>query len=214
MQYTGQVTLIPLNVDRCVDLHNAIIRESSHVPGYPDLRVVKYIGHWATSEEYQSEQLPERLSGPIFEFLSRCDIFPERVQDMTPFTPGLADPSQIYPEADPLFYGEYNDCIKLYPSNNIEDDCVGLVFDMDTNKATWLDQPLDTPPDYTEHVWLPLDEILEAWLYYIRRKHCIPRGRESMAPTRGEMIGWEMAYPPIQDVDDAVATWNEYVFVS
>lgn len=58
MQYTGQVTPIPLNVDRCADLHNAIIRESSHVPGYPELRVVKYLDHWATSEEYQLEQLP------------------------------------------------------------------------------------------------------------------------------------------------------------
>lgn len=211
MQYTGQVTPIPLNVDRCVDLHNAIIRESSHVPGHPDLRVAKYIDHWATSDIYQSEQLAERLSGPILNFLSRSDIIPESVQDMTPFTPGLAHPSQIYPEADPLFYGDYNDCIKLYPSNNIEDDCIGLVFDMDTNKATWIDQPLDGPPEYTEHVWLPLDEVLEAWLYYIRRKRCIPRGHEHMSPTRGEMAGWDMVYPPIQDVDDAVATWNEYV---
>lgn len=76
---------------------------------------------------------------------------------MTPFTTGLTHPSHIYPKEDPLFYGEYNDCIKLYPSNNIEDDGVGLVFDMDTNKATWVNQPLDTPPYYTEHVWLPLD---------------------------------------------------------
>lgn len=49
----------------------------------------------------------------------------------------LTRPTSI-PKLTPLFYGDYNDCIKLYPSNNIEDDCIGLVFDMDTNKATWV----------------------------------------------------------------------------
>ncbi|KAF9889728.1 hypothetical protein FE257_007034 [Aspergillus nanangensis] len=198
---TGQVTPTTLNIDRCVSLHNAIIRASSSPPNQSPLPTAKYFDHHATIDS---------LTPQLTNFLSQCDILLSETQHLSPFVVSLAPPSEIHPNGESIFPG-YNNCVNLYLSNNVENDSVGLVFDMTTNKATWVDFMYDCPPDYTEHVWVPLDEVLEAWLRYIRRGRCIPRGNEEFAPTGGTMEGWSMVYPPMEDVEETLATWEEYV---
>ena len=192
-----------------MELHNAIVRESSQAPGHPPLPTVNYFEYWAATQGDDLNQLSHNLRRPLLDFLSKCDVILEERQNLTPFVIGLASPSEVYPGGQPIF--EYNDCAKIYQSNDIENDSIGLVFDMTSNKASWIDFMYDTPPGYTEHVWVPLDQVLETWLNYIRRGRCTPRGNEEWAPTGGSMQGWDMVYPPMRDVEETLTTWNQYV---
>ncbi|KAL2813064.1 hypothetical protein BDW59DRAFT_167632 [Aspergillus cavernicola] len=247
-EYTGEVTRVNFNIDLCVSLHNAIIREitgsesdstSTTSDGQEPLRVAKYTEYWAsrsttsTSSSTETEEdgignelelLQAHITQPVYEFLSRSDIliYDEnstwRRQDMTPFSSVLTWPSGMDRLQDhALFRGEYSECITLYAATALEDDAVGLVFDMKTNKATWVDYMFNEPPDYTGHVWVPLEQVLEQWLGYLRRR-CVSAGRGGGEEGRfgerafgGFGAGWRMMYPSPEDLREDLGVWGEYV---
>lgn len=111
-------------------------------------------------------------------------------------------PVDALPDAD-------ENLVLLYGSPDVENERIGLVFDMDSNKASWLDDRYYAPPENTENVWAPLDVILEAWLGVITRQRHLPGGPETGFP--GEVEGWHFSYPPPQDLEDALVAWDRYI---
>ncbi|KAL4793382.1 hypothetical protein BDV19DRAFT_366766 [Aspergillus venezuelensis] len=210
-EHTGIVTPTILNVDRCVELHNAIINESASAPGHEPLLVVEAIDFWESQSKGSTKLVRKKLSTSLFEFVSRVKIIHpnSQSQHMLPFAADLNGPSSWLSLGEILFNGKYNRCVLLYIPSTFENDELGLVFDMETNKATWVDWIFNTPPNYDEHIWLPLDEILEKWLAFIRRR-CIPRPRD-ITIFSGRTEGWDMMYPPPQDLEEDLEMWSRYV---
>ncbi|KAL2845225.1 hypothetical protein BJY01DRAFT_214424 [Aspergillus pseudoustus] len=206
---TGKVTRITLDVDRCIELHNAIIRENAEAPGYEPLEVANYTDYWADKEPDELRRLKKKLKAPLFEFLSRSHQVVDQNIAMTPFTWGLTWPSGLYSSPDFLFWGDYGDPVMLYRAASWEYNSAGLVFDMKTNKATWVNLHWNTPPVYQEHIWAPLDVILEEWLTYLRRR-AVPRYFDEHA-FGGHTEGWGLLYPPPQDVEEDLELWDRYV---
>ncbi|KAL4951549.1 hypothetical protein BDW69DRAFT_169843 [Aspergillus filifer] len=200
-----------LNVDRCVELHNAIINESASAPGHEPLLVVNAMEFWESESKGSTKLVRKKMSTSLFEFVSKVNIIhpDSRSQHMLPFVASLDGPSSWLTQKEILFNGKYNRCVPLYIPSNFENDELGLIFDMDTNKATWVDWIFNSPPDYDEHIWLPLDEILEKWLAFVRQR-CIPRSRDSTAFS-GSTEGWDMMYPPPQDLEEDLGMWSRYV---
>ncbi|KAL3445454.1 hypothetical protein BJX65DRAFT_281220 [Aspergillus insuetus] len=205
---TGKVTRTTLNVDRCVELHNAIIRENAYAPGHEPLEVVNYTDYWADKEPDELKLLKNKLKAPLFEFVSRSHIVDDNIA-MLPFTWGLSWPSTFNSGLGLLFWGGYGDPVMLYRAASWQYNSAGLIFDMKTNKATWVDMHWETPPKYKEHIWAPLDVILEAWLTYIRRRG-VPRHWDEHA-FGGHTLGWGIRYPPPQDLEEDLEVWDRYV---
>ncbi|KAL3459818.1 hypothetical protein BJX64DRAFT_264150 [Aspergillus heterothallicus] len=206
---TGKVTRTTLDVDRCVELHNAIIRENAEAPGFEPLEVANYTDYWVKKQPSELKRLKKELKTPLFEFLSRSHIVVDERIAMTPFTWGLTAPHGLNPTGGLLFWGKYGDPVLLYISASRDWNSAGLVFDMKTNKATWVSLHWETPPTYREHIWAPLDVILEEWLTYVRRRG-IPRYFDEHA-FGGHMAGWGIHYPPPQDVEEDLEVWDRYV---
>ncbi|BCS27563.1 uncharacterized protein APUU_60611A [Aspergillus puulaauensis] len=68
-------------VDRCVELHNAIIRESANASGHEPLCLAKYLEYWATLNQDGVNALRKKLGEPLFDFLSRTGV-PRGVADV------------------------------------------------------------------------------------------------------------------------------------
>ncbi|KAL4886314.1 hypothetical protein BJY04DRAFT_178855 [Aspergillus karnatakaensis] len=210
-QYSGKVTYTKLNVDRCAELHNAIVQEVAHAPGFENANVTKYTDSWAAHQDENLKGLRRSIGSPLYDFLSKADLIVGAPwAHMTPHVGGLAAPSSLSEEDFPLFFDEYNKCVTLYSSNEDADEAVGLVFDLNTNKATWIDDYFFTPPRYMDHVWVPLEEILEAWLSHIRRR-CIAHPGSYDDAFWGQAYGWRLRYPPKEDVEEDLRLWDKYV---
>jgi uncharacterized protein YjiS (DUF1127 family) len=206
---TGKVTRTTLNVNRFIELHNAIICENAEAPGFEPLEVVNYTDYWADEKLDELRLLKQNLKAPLFEFLSRSHQFVDVPIAMLPFTWGLSSPSQLNPDSKLLYWRDYGDPVVLYRAASSQYSSGGLVFDMKTNKATWVNILWDRPPEYKEHIWAPLDVILEAWLTYIRRRG-VPRFWDEHA-FGGHTLGWGIRYPPPQDVEEDLEVWDRYV---
>ncbi|KAL2810188.1 hypothetical protein BJX63DRAFT_402635 [Aspergillus granulosus] len=210
----GEVTRTTFDVDRCVELHNAIIREMAEPPGHEPWAVANYTDHWADKQGSELELLKTRLKAPMFEFLSRSHVVVDHDVGMTPFAWGLTEPSRIYSTEGFLPFENYGDLVVLYKAAASRYSAFGLVFDMNTNKATWINLWWYKPPEYKEYIWAPLDVILEAWLAYIRRR-AVPRGFDGDPEERDLMMirteGWGLLSPPPQDVEEDLEVWDRYV---
>lgn len=208
MEHAPDNLAVDLNVQRCIDLHNRIVSAAVDSPNGIVIREAvtnNYFDYWDHADE-PTQDLLEVLTDPVKAFLQGCHVLDFHQQCFTIRVRGLAPPSQMHPIEG---LEDYTNYILLYGCPDPENDRLGLVFDMDTNKASWIDDMFNLPPDNTESVWTSLESVLEAWIREIDRQRELPGGMEQAYP--GEPEGWHFSYPPPKDTEDALSAWSQYV---
>lgn len=155
---TSEVSSIDFDLSRCVELHNAIVHEITHQRSIP---TANYFEHWGQQDPEAADALYGILGEALVAFLEKCDVVAvEEVQSMMSFVEGLNRPD-VFPSPIAALC-EHVSFFVLYPSEHLEDDVIGVVFDIETNKATWVDST--GVDDWEQQYWLPLEDILSRWL--------------------------------------------------
>ncbi|CAI6230105.1 unnamed protein product [Periconia digitata] len=154
---------LKLDVDRCVDLHNEIVRLGWEGSGrdYQDFVPT----HWKDD----SEEARKTLNPDLMSFLQRADYSPEHSFHF--WASGLFNLENMF-FWDSLFQHKIEEekrFVNLYHATSIWSHQVGIVYDQVTNAAIMCTYIDDIGWITNGRIgWYPLESILEAWLDMIK----------------------------------------------
>jgi hypothetical protein len=168
MNRTGSTRVLGFDVAKCITPHNQLYKQESNIIQRSQLSV----DISTCSDEEEASYFESYLSEPILAFLDGIDIVANACVSFTPEFKGicqhdrmLLDGGSLYPDLEVMGLYDFQD----------DANGKGLVFDLNTNVATFIEGVGYSPPIETESsetprfVGLALEQVLQTW--WDRRKY-------------------------------------------
>ncbi|KAF1954369.1 hypothetical protein CC80DRAFT_493852 [Byssothecium circinans] len=157
-----------LNVHRCVELHNEILRIGWQGLGHDSQDFNP--PNWFQTHGEKAEAVREHLSTDLIKFLEQAGGPLD--WSFHWYVYGLADPESMFFWEEILHWKSERKhrFLTLYLANDITSHQVGVVFDQQTNTAIMCTDVEDTSVVTNGRLkWWPLETVLEAWLDMIKK---------------------------------------------
>ncbi|KAH8634367.1 hypothetical protein IG631_09767 [Alternaria alternata] len=160
-----------MNVDRCIALHNEILRHGWVGSGRSVESLESSCQTWFDTFRDAAEAVRADLAPDLVQFLQHARVIcdPEAKVDLFFFywVQNLTDPGFMFEQEDD--WPEEGRFLVLYAMSNFTGHFCGLVYDQETHLCTISPTIYDTDIIFEQEVWYPLETALEFWLSQIRK---------------------------------------------
>ncbi|CAN9200651.1 unnamed protein product [Alternaria alternata] len=166
--------LLSMNVDRCIALHNEILRHGWVSSGRRLESLDSTCKTWFDTFGDTAEAIRPQLSPDLVRFLEHARVIqdPETGADLCFFYwfKNLAGPKSMFKQAEGwLDYGRYGQLLVLYSMNNFTGHWCGLVYDQEAHLCIVCPSIHDADEIFEQKIWYPLETALEFWLGQVRK---------------------------------------------
>ncbi|KAI4667105.1 uncharacterized protein J4E79_001789 [Alternaria viburni] len=163
-----------MNVERCIALHNEILRHGWVSSGCSPESLEATCKTWFDTFGDDAEAVRPQLSPDLVRFLQEARLigYSESVVDLSFFywLQNLASPNFMFEQAEDWSDdGEDGNLLVLYEMNNFSGHWCGLVYDQEANLCILSPSIHDADEVFEQKVWYPLETALEFWLGQIRK---------------------------------------------
>lgn len=207
----------PMNIDRCVSLHNEIFRLGCEGMGY-NFSEFKTKNWFEVMGEVGAEEKRPLLSKEIIKFLERVHannewnfaywvdaiLPPERIADNLENYHTGPGTYQMPKRRQKKGIARY---VTLYGTSvNMVSHSEGLIFDQETNKAILCPSIWDGDVVFNgRQKWYPLETVLEHWLNQLKSKTFKIVGKDSASAP------WELVDRSEEELEETVTAFNRLV---